>query len=324
MDTSYVLFVVLIFVAVVLALEGAYTVWASRHSAEARRVAARLRQLDGVADESPLSIERRAEQRRWNWLDDSVVLSLPHGSRLLGWLETSGAGRSAGELVAVSGALGAAGALLPWIWDRPAVFSLLLGGVFAALPWLRVAQLRNRRVALFERQIPEALDLMGRALRAGHAFPTAVRMVADEMPEPIARDFRILFDETNFGIPQNEALLRLAERVPVQDLRYFVVAVTIQRESGGNLAELLDNIAAIVRARLKLLGEVRTLSAEGRMSAWVLGLLPFCVALVINIVNPKFLSVLWTDAMGLRLIGGALLMMVFGAWWMRRIIRIRV
>jgi tight adherence protein B len=177
---------------------------------------------------------------------------------------------------------------------------------------------------LFERQIPEALDLMGRALRAGHAFPTAVKMVGDEMPEPIAKEFRILFDETNFGVPQNDALMRLADRVPVDDLRYFVIAVMIQRESGGNLAELLDNIAAIVRARLKLLGEVRTLSAEGRMSAWVLGLLPFGVAAMINIVNPEFMTVLWTDPMGLRMVGGALLMMAFAVWWMRKIIKIRV
>jgi tight adherence protein B len=177
---------------------------------------------------------------------------------------------------------------------------------------------------LFERQIPEALDLMGRALRAGHAFPTAVKMVGDEMADPIGKEFRILFDETNFGVPQNEALVRLADRVPVDDLRFFVVAVTIQRESGGNLAELLDNIASIVRARLKLLGEVRTLSAEGKMSAWVLGLLPFCVAVLINLVNPNFMDVLWTDPVGLRLVGGALVLMAFAVWWMRIIIRIRV
>ena len=173
---------------------------------------------------------------------------------------------------------------------KPWTFSLLLGGILAAAPWFWLGHQRTKRMRLFERQIPEALDLMGRALRAGHAFPTAVKMVGDEMPEPIAKEFRMLFDETNFGVPQNEALMRLADRVPVDDLRYFVIAVMIQRESGGNLAELLDNIAAIVRARLKLLGEVRTLSAEGRMSAWVLGLLPFGVAAVINIVNPKFMS----------------------------------
>jgi tight adherence protein B len=324
MDTGYVLFIVLMFVAVVLALEGFYTVWASKNSPEAKRVAARLRQLEDVNEETSLSIERRAPTRRWNWLDDALIAGLPKGPGLLAYLDTSGTGRSVGEMLIYSGVLGGIGALVPYAWGKPWVFSLLLGGVLATLPWFWLARERKKRIDLFERQIPEALDLMGRALRAGHAFPTAVKMVGDEMPDPIGKEFRILFDETNFGIPQNEALMRLADRVPVDDLRYFVVAVIIQRESGGNLAELLDNIASIVRARLKLLGEVRTLSAEGRMSAWVLGLLPFCVALLVNIVNPKFMTVLWTDPVGLRMVGGALLMMVFGVWWMRKIIHIRI
>lgn len=324
MDTSYVLFAVLAFVAVVLAIEGGYQVWASKRSAEARRVAERLRRLEGGAEEVALSIERRAALKRWNWLDDSVIVGLPKGPELLRYLETSGTGRGAAEMLLYSGVLGLVGAALPYMLAKPWTFSLLLGGILASLPWFWLGHRRKQRIQLFERQIPEALDLMGRALRAGHAFPTAVKMVGDEMPEPIAKEFRTLFDEANFGVPQNEALIRLADRVPVDDLRYFTIAVMIQRESGGNLAELLDNIAGIVRARLKLLGEVRTLSAEGKMSAWILGLLPFCVAAMINIINPKFMAVLFTDPMGLRMIGAALLMMAVGVWWMRRIIRIRV
>ena len=324
MDTSYVLFAVLMFVAVVLSIEGAYQIWASKSSAEAKRVASRLRGLEGAADETPLSIERQAVRRRWNWLDDSVVAGLPQGPELLRYVETSGTGRGVAEMLLYSAVLGAAGALLPYMLAKPWTFSLVLGGILASLPWFWLAHKRTKRIELFERQIPEALDLMGRALRAGHAFSTAVKMVGDEMPEPIAREFRTMFDETNFGVPQNEALVRLADRVPVEDMRYFTIAVMIQRESGGNLAELLDNIASIVRARLKLLGEVRTLSAEGKLSAWILGLLPFCVAALINILNPEFMTVLWTDPVGLRMVGGALLMMVLGVLWMRKIIRIRV
>jgi tight adherence protein B len=324
MDTSYVLFIVLMFVAVVLALEGAYSVWASKNSAEAKRVASRLRQLEGASMETPVTIERKPAERRWSWLEDGLIAGLPKGADLQTYVETSGTGRSVSEMLIYSAALGGVGALLPFLWAKPLVFSVLLGIVLAAVPWFWLANQRKKRIELFERQIPEALDLMGRALRAGHAFPTAVKMVGDEMADPIGKEFRILFDETNYGIPQNEALMRMSDRVPIDDLRYFVVAVMIQRESGGNLAELLDKIAAIVRARLKLLGDVRTLSAEGRMSAWVLSLLPFAVAVVINITNPQFMSVLWTDPIGLRMVGGALLMMVFGIWWMRQIIQIRV
>ena len=324
MDSSYVLFIVLLFVAVVLAMEGGYQVWASKHSAEAKRVAARLRTLDEAGAVTAMSIERRATVRRWNWLDDSVLAGLPKGPELLRYLETSGTGRGAAEMLLYSAVLGVAGITLPIVLAKPWTFSLLLGGVLGSLPWFWLARKRTQRMRLFERQIPEALDLMGRAMRAGHAFPTGVKMVGDEMPEPIAKEFRVLYDETNFGMPQNDALTRLADRVPIDDLRYFVIAVMIQRESGGNLAELLDNISGIVRARLKLMGEVRTLSAEGKMSAWILGLLPFCVGALINIVNPEFMDVLWTDPIGLRMVGGALVMMTLGVWWMRKIIQIRV
>jgi tight adherence protein B len=309
---------------VALSLEGGYQVWASKSSAEAKRMAARLRTLEGASDETPLTIERHSTVRRWNWLDDSALAGLPGGPALLRYLETSGTGRGAGEMLLYSAVLGVAGAALPAMLAKPWTFSAVLGGILAGLPWFWLGRRRSARLRLLERQIPDALDLMGRAMRAGHAFPTAVKMVGDEMAEPIGKEFRVLFDETNFGVPQNEALMRLADRVPIDDLRYFVIAVMIQRESGGNLAELLDNIAAIVRARLKLLGEVRTLSAEGKLSAWILGLLPFCVGALINLLNPRFLQVLWTDPVGQKMVGAALLMMALGVLWMRRIIRIRV
>lgn len=324
MDQSFILFAVLLFVAVVLGLEGLYQSWAAKNSAESRRLASRLYNVEAGHKEAPLSIERIDNKGRFAWLDDDVLGQAGIGRKLTNYVRTGDAGVSAGELLVASAVLGIVGYVLPAVFANPVIFSMLLAVVLATLPWLWLMRKRSQRIRLFERQIPEALDLMGRALRAGHALPTAVKMVADEMPDPIARDFRILFDETNFGIPQNEALMRLAERVPVDDLKFFVIAVMIQRESGGNLAELLDNISAIVRARLKLLGEVRTLSAEGKMSAWVLGLLPFAVGLVISIVHPTFMEVLWTDPMGLNLVGIALMLMVLGAWWMSRIIKIRI
>jgi tight adherence protein B len=149
-------------------------------------------------------------------------------------------------------------------------------------------------------------------------------MVGTEMPEPIAAEFRIVFDEINYGISTQEALGNLAIRVPSTDLRYFVIAVLIQRETGGNLAELLGNISSLVRARLKLLGTVRVLSAEGKMSGWVLTLLPFALGTVLQIVNPNFLSVLWTDPLGIKMAGFALTMMLFGIVVMWRITKIRV
>lgn len=322
MDLSFVLFAVVAFLAVVLSLEGIYNVWASRSSPEARRVAARLEALAGEAI-TPASIERARQPSRMPRLN-ALLGATSFGQRMQRFVTASAMAVSPAELIMMSVALGAFGMFLPGLLGKPPIFGAALALGLAVLPWWRVASRRRKRIERIERQFPEALDLMGRAMRAGHAFPSAVKMVADEMADPMGRDFRILFDEMNYGVPTNEALVHLAARVPVPDVSYFVVAVMIQRESGGNLAELLDKISTIVRERLKLLGEVRTLSAEGKLSAIILTALPFGVALVVNLVNPEFMQVLWTDPMGQRMVGVAIFMMLVGIMWMRSIIRIRV
>lgn len=322
MDLSFILFAVLAFLAVVLTLEGLYNLWASKRGAEARRVSQRLATLRGDF-RAEVSIERALERGRLPWFQDLLARFAP-GARLIRHVRASGMAVSPGELILLSAALALVGLLLPNLIGRPPILGAPLGLGLASLPWWRVSVRRTKRVMRFENQFPEALDLMSRAMRAGHAFPTAVKMVGDEIAEPLGRDFRTLFDEMNYGVPTGDALARLADRVPLPDVSYFVVAVMIQRESGGNLAELLDKISAIVRERLKLMGEVRTLSAEGRLSAVILTALPFGVGFVVNLINPKFMSVLWTDPAGQRLIGVALLMMLLGILWMRKIIRIHV
>jgi tight adherence protein B len=322
MDLSLILFAVVAFLAVVLSLEGMYNLWASNSSPEAKRIAARLQALSGETI-ALASIERTRQQSRLPRLN-ALLGNIQAGRRIQRFIAASAMGVSAAELVSISVVLGLIGLFLPAVLGKPPIFGAVLGLGLAVLPWWRVASRRKTRIERIERQFPEALDLMSRSMRAGHSFPSAVKMVADEMPEPLGRDFRILFDEMNYGVPTNEALAHLADRVPVPDVSYFVVAVMIQRESGGNLAELLDKIAFIVRERLKLLGEVRTLSAEGKLSAIILTALPFGVGLVVNIVNPEFMAVLWTDPAGLRMVGLALFMMLLGILWMRSIIQIRV
>lgn len=210
--------------------------------------------------------------------------------------------------------------LLHFYW----LFILLGVAAVATLPFLYVLRARNKRIHTIESQLPDALELMSRALRAGHSFPSSLEMVATEAPNPIAGEFKTTFDEVNYGIPMQDALMNMTTRIASSDLRYFVVAVLIQRETGGNLAELLDNLARLMRERFKLLGQIRVLSAEGRLSAWILTLLPFVLAGAVNIVHPKFLAVLWEDPVGLKLIYAALTMMLLGILWMRKIIKIRV
>ena len=322
MDITFALFAVFGFLAVVLALEGAYNLWASSRSDEAKRIGSRLAALRGEV-RAEVTLERVQQRNRLPWLQDLVASTGP-GERLSLQVRASGLQVSVGELLLLSAMLGAAGFALPVMIGRPPVLGAAIALALAWLPWWRVASARSQRTRRFEQQFPEALDMMGRAMRAGHAFPTAVKMCGEEVSEPMGRDFRILSDEMNYGVPAAEALQNLAARVPLPDVSYFVVAVMIQRESGGNLAELLDSISKILRDRLKLLGEVRTLSAEGRLSAIILTALPFCVAVVVNLVNPQFMSVLWTDPVGLKVVGGALLLMALGMLWMRSIIRIRV
>lgn len=323
-DSIFMLFGIAVFIAVALAFEGAVTWWEARRGPEARRLERRLLQASagGHAVEH-LTLLKQSVLSRSTGLE-RLLLMLPRMHLLDRLLLQSGLSISVGDLLGITLMLGAAGFAGGLFLGYGLWVALGLFLVLAALPLLYVLRAKSKRLNRIELQLPDAIDLMGRAMRAGHAFPTALGMVGDEMAEPIGTEFRILFDEINYGVTLQDALLNLLARVPSTDLQYFVVALLIQRETGGNLAELLDNISAIVRARIKLMGEVRTLSAEGKMSAWVLSLLPFVTAAAINFVNPGFMKVLWVDPLGLKLVYGALFMMAFGIWWMRRIIKIRV
>ncbi|WP_018987737.1 type II secretion system F family protein [Aromatoleum toluclasticum] len=324
MDILNVLFALAVFVAVVLALEGGFLWWNATRGAEAQRLSRRLEEVaTGIAQERPRALFKDAKGTGSEFAD-RLMEAIPHLHGLNRLIVQSRLNLTFTQFVGWTLALAALGFIAALVLKQHIVVAAIAAVLFGIMPLIYVARARAKHMQTFERQLPEALDLMGRALRAGHAFPTAVKMVGDEMKDPIGGEFRILFDETNYGVPQQTALLNLASRTDSTDLSYFVIAVLIQRDSGGNLAELLDNISAIIRARLKLYGDIRTLSAEGRLSAWILGLLPFATAALINVVNPGFMKVLWQDAAGLKMIGIALTMMVIGVLWMRKIIRIRV
>lgn len=324
MDLLTLLFALATFIAVVLFLEGGFLWWRSTRSADVKRLNRRLEEVATGTSSKTASSLFKDKSATGSAAGDRLLDAVPRLHGLNRLIVQSRVQMTLMDFVSRTVLLAAIGFIVPMLLDRPIVFSLAFAAVLAVLPLLYIMRARVKHMERFEKQLPEALDLMGRALRAGHAFPTAIKMVADEMKDPIGGEFRILFDEMNYGVPQQTALLNLASRTDSTDLNYFVIAVLIQRDSGGNLAELLDNISSIVRARLKLYGEIRTLSAEGRLSAWILGCLPFATAALINLVNPKFMKVLWEDPAGINLIYGALVMMVMGVLWMRKIIRIRV
>ncbi len=323
-DSIFLLFVVAVFVAVALGIEGLFMWWNATRGPEARRMARRLRAASAGAHsaEQVIILKQRVLSRSERM--QRLLMAFPHIHTLDQMILQSGLSMTVGDMLLLTVLLGGTGALVPIYTGRGLVMGLLFGGILASLPLLYVLRARTKRKERLENQLPDAIDLMGRAMRAGHAFPNALKMVGEEMTGPVAVEFRILFDEINYGVKLEDALLNLLERVPSTDLQYFVVALLIQRETGGNLAELLDNISTIVRARIKLMGEIRTLSAEGKLSAWILLALPFVTALLINIINPKFMAVLWSDPVGLKMVYAALAMMVLGVLWMRKIIKIRV
>jgi tight adherence protein B len=216
------------------------------------------------------------------------------------------------------------GVLMTSRWSIPPLAKGAVALCFLGLPWMMVRRARTRRLLKIEEQLPDAADFIARALRAGHSFTNVLQIVGNELPEPLSGEFRIAREEINYGVPMGEALHNMAARIPLTDLRYLIIAVLIQRESGGNLAEILGNISQIIRGRLKLVAQVRVLSAEGRMSAWILGLLPFAVALMMSIVNPRYISTLWTDPTGLRIVTYAAGLILFGVVWLRKVIHIRI
>jgi tight adherence protein B len=197
-------------------------------------------------------------------------------------------------------------------------------GLGAAIPFVVLMRKRTVRIRRFEEQFPEALDTLSRAIKAGHAFTTAMGMVADEGQDPIGPEFRKTFDEQNFGLPLKDALNNLAIRVGLLDVRFFVTAVLIQRETGGNLSEILENLAYVVRERFKILRQVRVYTAHGRMTGYVLLALPAALAVALKFINPEHMDLLFTERLGRLMLCGVVVMQTIGYLWIRKIVSIEV
>lgn len=322
---SFLVLLVLIFVALLLFLEFLYVLWRGHHGPQARKLNTRLQALSAVRDRSEQT--RLVRKRMVSDLPafERFLASIPRMHALDRFIIQAGLQHSVGAVLGASAVaalaawsgLGLAG--LPQWWLR-----LLVAVLAGATPFAWIAWKRGRRLGRMQVQLPEALDLMARALKAGHAFSAALKMTGEEMTEPIATEFRTVHEEVNFGVSLPQALSHLSDRVPLTDLRYFVVAVLIQRESGGNLTEILGNLSHLIRERLKLFSRIRVLSSEGRLSAWVLAVMPFFLAGVMNFVNPAFMSTLWKDPIGITIIQYTLGLMLVGILILVRIVKIRV
>jgi tight adherence protein B len=214
--------------------------------------------------------------------------------------------------------------ILVGAWFHSIPLGLLLGLVAANGPYVFLIMKRRSRFQRFKTILPDAIDLMGRALRSGHAVTAAIEMVAREIPDPVGAEFRRVFEEQNFGLPLREALLNLAKRIPVPDLQFLITAMLVQKETGGNLAEVLDKAGVVIRERSRLLGQLKIYTAQGRMTGWILGLLPFIVFASMNLLNPGYAHTLIDDPIGVKAIWVGLGLMVIGVWLIRKIVDIKV
>jgi tight adherence protein B len=255
---------------------------------------------------------------------DRAIGGTVRGSALGRWIDQSGVKASISGVVVVALCTGALLGLVAGLITHSR-WGFIGGGLVGFMvPFLVLKVKRTRRLRAFEEQFPEGLDLISRALKAGHAFATGLKMVADEMPEPVGPEFRKTFDEQNFGLPMKDALDNLSFRMPLLDVRFFATAVLIQRETGGNLSEILENLSHVVRERFKILRQVRVYTAHGRFTGYVLLALPAVLCMALTFINPEHMNTLFREPIGRMMLTGALVMQTIGFLWIKQVIKIEV
>jgi len=253
-----------------------------------------------------------------------LMLHWSWSTRLRDFLSQAGLQMKPAKLLTLSGIVILATDLIAGQFFTRFPVALLMGLAAGAIPIGVVSWMRQRRFRQFEEHFPEALDLLGRAVRAGHAFTTGLEMISKEMADPIAGEFRSTFDEQNFGLPLRDALLNMADRVPLIDVRFFVTALLIQKETGGNLAEILDGLSRVIRDRFRIYREVRVKTAQGRLTAAILIALPPLMMLMLGVVNPRYIGVLFTDPKGPLVLTIAGSLQIVGSIILWKIIHIEV
>jgi tight adherence protein B len=253
-----------------------------------------------------------------------LLLQWSWSTKLQDYLVQAGVAMKPAKLLLFSAVLGLGSYLVSGLFYRLIYISLPIGIAATFIPLAVVAWKRKRRLRKFEENFPEALDLLGRAVRAGHAFTTGLEMISSECAEPLAGEFRTSFEEQNFGLPMRDALLNLAERVPLIDVRFFVTALLIQKETGGNLAEILDGLARVIRDRFRLYREVQVRTAQGRLTAAILIALPIIMVIALGILNPTYMRVLFDDPKGPLILSTAGGMQIVGSAILWKIIHFEV
>ncbi len=317
---------VLIFAAVAMSVVCLSLVWeAIRRMRQEHKVAHQLRELarriSEVGVESREGPLFRAEGKETG-LPAVLVRFLPHGADLRRLLEQADVHWGVSTFLTLTLGLGAGAGLASSLVFVGPVGPLVIAAGAALLPYTYLRRRRSLRAAAFEEHFPEAVELLGRSLRAGHALLTGLEVIAQESPEPVNREFRQVFEQQRFGLPLQESLLSLSDRIDTVDVQMFVTSVLIQRESGGNLAEILDNLAHLIRERFKFRRQLRVHTAQGRMTGYLLAVLPAAVGVMLFIINRDYMIVLIQEPTGRLMLLGTAVMQILGFLWIRKIVDI--
>ncbi len=318
------IFVIMIFVTVLLLFQG-MVVPVFGESAQARkRLKKRLENIEHAEDQPSYQSLLRAKYLKKLSPIERFFESFSAMESLSLLIEQSGNSIMAYRLVGLSVILSITGGYLGWVTTRMPIAAGFAVLFFGYLPYLKIRRDRMKRMARFEEQLPDAIDLMKRALRAGHPFGSTLKLVADDMDKPVAEEFEMTFNDISYGSDVRRAMLGLLQHVPSVTVMALVTSILVQKETGGNLAEVLEQIAKVIRGRFKFQRKVKTLTAEGRMSAWVLALVPLVLFATIWVTTPDYLPILITDPRGQNMIIYGCISGIIGIAWIRRIIRIEV
>lgn len=323
-DNGVLIFLGMVFVAVFLLAQGMIIPVFGENRQTRKRLKRRLDEIEATSDNEGINSLLREKYLRDLSPLERRLESLHALESLRRTIEQAGRTTLVYRVVVLCIVLAVGAGVVTWLLTRMPLAALGAAFAVGSFPLIKINHDRNKRLAKFEEQLPDAIDVMRRALQAGHPFNASLKLVSEDMESPIAREFELTFADMNYGNDVRRAMLGLLARVPSVTVMSLVTCVLVQKETGGNLAEILDQISKVIRGRFRFQRRVRTLSAEGRMSAWVLAVVPLILFGAMMVVNPEYLPMLFNDPNGQKLIAFAFVWGAIGVYFIRRIIRIDV
>jgi tight adherence protein B len=324
MASGTIIFIVMVFVAVFLLSQGMITPVFAESGKVRKRLKKRLGEIEKELGQESLSSLLREKYLRELSPMERRLEQLPVMESLGALIEQAGHKMLAHRLALLAGVIAIAAAVVAWGLTNYWIVGVVAFAAGAWLPFWKILRDRTKRIQQIEEQLPDAIDMIKRALRAGHPFSGAIKLSSEEMPAPLAGELKATFADLNYGNDVRRAMLGLLQRVPSVPVMALVTSVLVQKETGGNLAEILEQISSVIRGRFRLERKVRTLSAEGRMSTWVLALVPLVLFAIISVTTPSYLPTLVDSPVGKNLIIYGFFSAIVGIYWIRKIIRIDV